>query len=77
MDCENSWFNFVKNNFRDLFPQICDRTRFNRTKRNLYTVIREIQSKVFFLNKFSNHSVRIVDSIPITVCEFARAYFSK
>ena len=77
IDSEISWFNFVKNNFRDLFPQIGDRTSFNRTKRNLYTVIREIQSKFFFLNNFSDHPVRIVDSMPIPVCEFARAYFSK
>ena len=77
IDSENSWFNFVKNNFKDLFPKMCDRSRFNRTKRNLYTVIREIQSKLFFLNKCSDESIRIADSMPIPICKFARAYFSK
>lgn len=36
---EKAWFYFVKKNFKDLFPNICDRTRFNRTKRNLYKII--------------------------------------
>jgi hypothetical protein len=36
---EKSWFNFVKKNYHDLLPSIGDRTRFNRTKRNLYKVI--------------------------------------
>ncbi|MDU1404073.1 MAG: IS982 family transposase, partial [Clostridium sp.] len=34
VDSEKAWFYFVKKNFKDLFPNICDRTRFNRTKRN-------------------------------------------
>ena len=42
IDSEKAWFYFVKNNLRDLFPNICDRTRFNKTKRNLYKVILEI-----------------------------------
>ena len=36
IDSEKAWFHFVKKNYKDLFPTICDRTRFNRTKRNLY-----------------------------------------
>lgn len=31
IDFENAWYSFVKRNFRHLFPQICYRTRFNRT----------------------------------------------
>ncbi|AKN31341.1 hypothetical protein Ccar_10925 [Clostridium carboxidivorans P7] len=40
---EKVWFNFVKKNYSDLFSNIGDITRFNRTKRNLYKVILEIQ----------------------------------
>nr|WP_170272330.1 hypothetical protein [Clostridium tarantellae] len=39
IDSEKAWFSFVKKNFKELFPNIEDRSRFNRTKRNLYTVI--------------------------------------
>lgn len=77
VDSEKAWFNFVKKNFKDLFPNICDRTRFNRTKRNLYSVIREIQKYFSKMPIFANDSIRIIDSMPIPVCKFARAYFSK
>lgn len=77
VDSEKAWFNFVKKNFKDLFPNICDRTRFNRTKRNLYSVIKEIQKYFSKMPMFANDSIRIIDSMPIPVCKFARAYFSK
>ncbi|CAI3624245.1 hypothetical protein CNEO4_1610002 [Clostridium neonatale] len=38
-DSEKTWFFFVKKNFKALFPNICDRTLFNRTKRNLFSII--------------------------------------
>ena len=74
---ENSWFNFVKKNYRGLFPNIGDRTRFNRTKRNLYKVIIEIQKYLSNLPMFKDDDIRIIDSMPIPVCKFARSYFSK
>lgn len=77
VDSEKAWFNFVKKNFKDLFPNICDRTRFNRTKRNLYSVIKEIQKYFSKMPMFANDSIRIINSMPIPVCKFARAYFSK
>ena len=77
LDSEKAWFYFVKKNFNDLFPNICDRRRFNRTKRNLFSVIKEIQKYFSKLPMFLNDSIRIIDSMPIPVCKFARAYFSK
>ena len=77
IDSEKAWFYFVKKNFKDLFPNIGDRTRFNRTKRNLYAVIKEIQKYFSKLPIFANDSIRIIDSMPIPVCKFARAYFSR
>lgn len=35
IDSENAWFSFVKKNYRHLFPQLCSRSRFNRTRRAL------------------------------------------
>lgn len=77
IDSENAWFNFVKKNYKDLFPDICDRTRFNRTKRNLYKIILEIQKYFSNLPIFKNDDIRIIDSMPVPVCKFGRAYFSK
>lgn len=77
VDSEKAWFYFVKKNLKDLFPNICDRSRFNRTKRNLYSVIKEIQKYFSKSPEFENDPIRIIDSMPIPVCKFARAYFSK
>lgn len=77
IDSEKAWFNFVKKNFKELFPQMGDISRFNRTKRNLYTTIQLIQRKFFELTNMHRSSINIVDSIPIPVSKFGRAYFSK
>ena len=77
IDSEKAWFYFVKKNYKDLFPEICDRTRFNRTKRNLYKIILEIQKYFSNLPIFKDDDIRIIDSMPIPVCKFGRAYFSK
>jgi len=74
---EKSWFNFVEKNYYDLFTDIGDRTRFNRTKRNLYKVVLEIQKYLSNLPIFKCDDIRIIDSIPIPVSKFARSYFSK
>ena len=77
IDSEKAWFFFVKKNFKDLFPNIGDRTRFNRTKRNLFMVIKEIQKYFSNLPMFLNDDIRIINSMPIPVCKFARSYFNK
>lgn len=38
IDSENAWYSFVKRNYRHLFPMLCSRTRFNRTRRALLQV---------------------------------------
>lgn len=35
---ENAWYPFIKRIFRQLFPDLCSPTRFNRTKRTLLHV---------------------------------------
>jgi len=77
IDSEKAWFNFVKKNLKDLFPKVCHRTRFNRTLRNLHTVLDEIRKKLALILNYQYDNYRIVDSMPIPVCEFARAHFNK
>ena len=36
IDSENAWYSFVKRNYRHLFPRLCSRTRFNRTRRERF-----------------------------------------
>ncbi len=77
IDSENAWFNFCKKNMKDLFPKLCDRSRFNRTHRNLHAVIEEIRKELSSLTELAEKPYRIIDSIPIPVCKFGRARFHK
>ena len=38
VDSESAWYAFVKKNYRHLFPKMCERSQFNRTRRNLLQV---------------------------------------
>ena len=76
-DSEKAWLGFCQRNFSDLFPNFCDRTRFNRTRRNLYMVIELLRSEVTKALGYLRDSIRVADSIPLKVCEFGRANFHK
>ena len=43
---ENAWYSFVKRNYRHLFPNLCCRTRFNRTRRNLLQVTELLRQNI-------------------------------
>ncbi|MBU5257613.1 IS982 family transposase [Tissierella praeacuta] len=77
IDSEKAWLGFCNKNLRDLFPRFCSRTRFNRTRRALHSVIDEIRKELTKILGYRDKSVRIVDSIPIPVCKFGRAHFHK
>lgn len=77
IDSENAWYKFVKKNFRSLFPKLCDRSRFNRTRRNLHSVIEEMRKQLVCFFKSNQPDYRIIDSLPIPVCKFGRAHFHK
>jgi len=53
IDSEKAWFGFCKKNMRDLFPRFCDRTRFNRIRRNLHAVIEEIRKELSNLTNYA------------------------
>lgn len=42
---EKARFNFVRKNLKDSFPNLGDRIRFNRTRRNLESVIKLLEEK--------------------------------
>ena len=77
IDSENAWYNFCKKNMKDLFPKFCERSRFNRTRRNLHAVIEEIRKELASLTELAAEPYRIIDSMPIPVCKFGRARFHK
>ncbi|TCQ01597.1 IS4 family transposase [Serpentinicella alkaliphila] len=77
IDSEKAWIEFCKKNLNDLFPQFSHRTRFNRTRRGLHSIIDEIRNEITSMLGFTDNSYRIIDSIQIPVCKFGRARFHK
>ena len=69
----NKGYNFFKNNFPDLVNYI-ERSRFNKLVNSLITVIRAIRR---YFMKFHHFVYKIVDSFPLTISKFGRAFFSK
>jgi IS5 family transposase len=74
---ENAWVSYVRKNMKDLFPRMCERSRFNRLHRNLSSVISHIRIKLGTKLDFTEDNLRISDSFPLPVCEFGRAKFAK
>lgn len=77
VDSENAWYNYCRKNFSDLFPKLCDRSRFNRIRRGLHAVIDAIRKEISRITTLPEQPYRIIDSIPISVCKFGRARFHK
>lgn len=74
---EKAWFNYVRKNLKDLFPNLSHRTRFNRTRRNLESVINAIRKEIGNYLGYNQSDLYIIDSMPIPICGFGRAHFSK
>jgi len=68
---------YVKKNLTNLFPRMCERSRFNRTRRNLVKVIEAIRFRLNAYMDRPDDEIRIIDSFPLPVCEFGRAGFCK
>ena len=75
VDSEKAWHSFVKRNYRHLFPRMGDRSRFNRTRRNLLQVTEMLREKVMEVFCVPCSHFLIADSFPMPVCEFGRAHF--
>lgn len=74
-DSENAWYSFVKRNYRHLFPKLCSRTRFNRTRRALLQVTELLRQKLIQSFPIPSSRYFVIDSFPLPVCRFGRARF--
>ena len=77
IDSENAWFSFVKKNYRHLFPQLCSRTRFNRTRRALMQTTELLRQKMLSAFPVPISPYRIIDSFPLAVYKFGHARYCK
>ena len=77
IDSENAWFSFVKRNYKHHFPNLCSRSRFNRTRRSLIQTTELLREKLLSVFSVSESRYFIVDSFPLEVCKFGRAHFCR
>ena len=70
---QNSGYLYLKANHNELVNYV-ERSRFNRLVRSLFTVIKMIRKKI---PKNKNCECKIVDSFPLIVNKFGRAYFGR
>lgn len=77
IDSENAWYSFVKRNYRHLFPRLCSRTRFNRTRRALLQVTELLRQKLTHPFPIPTSRYFVIDSFPLPVCKFGRARYCR
>lgn len=77
VDSENAWYSFIKRNYRHLFPNLCSRSRFNRTRRALLQVTELLRQKLSDVFLVPGGKYFIVDSFPLAVCKFGRARYCR
>ncbi len=77
IDSENAWYSFVKRNYRHLFPNLCCRTRFNRTRRNLLQATELLRQEITFTFPIPGSRYFVIDSFPLPVCKFGRARYCR
>jgi hypothetical protein len=76
-DSDKSIWEYFKSHWRHFFPKIPDRSNFVRQAANLHTVKRTLQERVALILGAFADSLHLIDGLPMPVCKFARAYFSK
>lgn len=77
IDSENAWFSFVKKNYRHLFPNLCSRSRFNRTRRALLQITDLLRQKMLSAFSIPLSKYFVIDSFPLAVCKFGRARYCR
>ena len=77
IDSENAWFSFVKRNYRHLFPNLCSRSRFNRTRRALLQTTELLRQKLVAIFSVPASQYFVIDSFPLAVCKFGRARYCR
>ncbi len=72
IDSESLLFKKLKSEYREQFPNMIDRTQYNRRKKCLFGYIEWVRNQLS--SAFSNHEdVFVIDSMPLEICRNARA----
>ena len=76
-DSEKAWYSFVKRNYRHLFPRLCSRTRFNRTRRALLQATELLRQQLAQSFPIPVSRYFVIDSFPLPVCKFGCARYCR
>lgn len=77
LDSENARYSFVKRNYRHLFPHLCCRIRFNRTKGVLLQVTELLRQKLALSFPIPSSHYFVIDSFSPAVCKFGHARYCR
>lgn len=77
IDCEKAIWQYFKNHWLYLFPKMPDRSNFVRQVANLHIIKCMLQEKIAAALGVFNDCLHLIDGLPMPVCKFARAHFSK
>lgn len=69
---ENLLFKKIKSDYHEQFPNIIDRSQFNRRRRHLKPLIQKVQTSIASQLTFGEDTF-IIDSMPVPICKIARA----
>jgi hypothetical protein len=72
-DSETAFYDFVKRNYKRLFPQLIERSRWHRRSKSLFKLTNLIRQMLLVHLGVDRHMWYIMDSMPIPVCGYTRA----
>lgn len=72
-DSETAFFKFVKRNYRPLFPQLLERSRYHRRSKSLFKLMNLIRQMMLVHLDIHLQQWHIMDSMPVPVCGYSRA----
>ncbi len=71
IDNESLLFKKLRSQYKEQFPNMIDRTQYNRRKKSLFVYIEWVRNQLS--TAFSNHEdVFVIDSMPLEICRNAR-----
>lgn len=76
-DQDKAIWQYFKRHWNYFFPRMPDRANFARQAANLHVLKRMLNEKLAGLLGAYQDQLHIIDGLPIPVCKFARAHFSR
>lgn len=71
IDSENYLWSKINKDYKDDFPELIDRSNFNKRRRRLHLFIHEV-TKSLSSEMNQSESIFLMDSIPVPICNIAR-----